>query len=74
MGSEIAGVVARPKLEAVIIALKDAGIFKGGEVGIARSYLKFRNDSLHADWANVQESQVQSCIVFIEVLLVKHFS
>lgn len=35
---------------------------------------KTRNDSLHADWANVQHSQVQSCIGFIEPLLVKHFS
>jgi hypothetical protein len=74
MGLELAGVVGRPKLEEVLTALKNAGIFKGGEVGIAQSYLKFRNDSLHADWANVQKSQVQSCTAFIEALLVKHFS
>jgi hypothetical protein len=74
MGSELAGVVGRPKLEEVVTALKTAGILKGGEVGIAQSYLKFRNDSLHADWSKVQKSQVQSCIAFIEALLVKHFS
>lgn len=74
MGSEMAGVIGRPKLEEVISGLKTAGILKGGEVAIAQSYLKFRNDSLHADWANVQKSQIQSCIAFIEVLLVKHFS
>jgi hypothetical protein len=74
MGSELAGVVGRPKLEEVLTALKTAGILKGGEVGTAQSYLKFRNDSLHADWAKVQKSQVQSCTAFIEALLIKHFS
>jgi hypothetical protein len=74
MGSELAGVVGRPKLEEVLTALKNAGILKGGEVGTAQSYLKFRNDSLHADWAKVQKPQIQSCIAFIEALLAKHFS
>jgi hypothetical protein len=74
LGGELAGVVGRPKLDEVITALKNAGILKGGAVGTAQSYLKFRNDSLHAHWANVQRSQVQSCIAFIEALLVKHFS
>jgi len=74
MGSELAAVRGRPKLEEVITALKDAAILKGGEVGTALSYLKFRNDSLHADWANVQRSQVESCMAFVEALLVKHFS
>ncbi len=74
MGSEMAGVAGRPKLEQVIIALKDAGVLKGGEVGTAQSYLKFRNDSLHANWANVEKPVIQSCIAFIEGLLVKHFS
>jgi hypothetical protein len=74
MGSELADVQGRPKLEEVLNSLKSARVLKGGEVGTAQSYLKFRNDSLHADWANVQKSQVQSCIAFVEVLLVKHFS
>jgi len=74
MGSELAGVVGRPKLEDVLIALKNAGITKGGEVGTAQSYLKFRNDSLHADWANVSRAQVESCTAFIEAMLLKHFS
>ena len=74
MGTELAGVTGRPKLEEVITALKNGGVLKGGEVGTAQSYLKFRNDSLHADWAKVQLTQVQSCIAFIEALLVKHFS
>jgi hypothetical protein len=69
MGSELAGVVGRPKLEEVLTALKN-GVLKGGEVGTAQSHLKFRNDSLHADWPKVQKSQVQSCIALIEALLV----
>jgi hypothetical protein len=74
MGSELAGVTGRPKLEEVLTALKNADVLKGGEVGTAQSYLKFRNDSLHADWTKVHKSQVQSCTAFIEALLVKHFS
>ncbi len=74
MGKSLAGVVGRPELQEVIVALKNADVLKGGQVGIAQSYLKFRNDSLHADWNKVDRSLVQSCIGFIEELLVKHFS
>lgn len=74
MGSEFAGVLGRPALQEVIITLKDKDVLKGGEPGTAQSYLKFRNDSLHADWANVQRTQVESCLAFVEALLVKHFS
>lgn len=74
MGSELARVAGRPKLEEVLTALKDAGILKGGEVGTAQSYLKFRNDSLHAHWANVSRAQVESCTSFVEAMLAKHFS
>jgi hypothetical protein len=74
MGSELAGVTGRPRLDDLLTALKEAGILKGGEIGVAQSYLKFRNDSLHADWANVQRSQIESCVAFVESLLLKHFS
>jgi hypothetical protein len=74
MGEEFAGVTGRPKLEEVINALKTANVLKGGQVGTAQSYLKFRNDSLHADWKNVDRSQVESCLAFSEALVVKHFS
>ena len=74
MGEEFAGVTARPKLEEVITALKAANVLKGGQVATAQGYLKFRNDSLHADWKNVDISQVESCLSFIESLLLKHFS
>jgi hypothetical protein len=74
MGSELAGIVGRPNLEEVVTTLKNADILKGGEVATALSYLPFRNSSLHAHWEKVQKSQVQSCIAFIEALLVKHFS
>lgn len=74
MGEEFASVTGRPKLEDVINALKSAEVLKGGQVGTALSYLQFRNDSLHADWNKVDRSQVESCIAFIEALLLKHFS
>ncbi len=49
MGSEIAGITDRPKLEKVINILKEKEMLKGGEPNLAQGYLKFRNDSLHAD-------------------------
>jgi hypothetical protein len=73
MGEEFAGVTGRPDLQGVIIALKNQNVLKGGEVGTAQSYLKFRNDSLHADWNNVSRSLVESCLAFVEGLLLKHF-
>ena len=74
MGTEFAGVTTRPKLEEVINTLKQRDVLKGGEATTALGYLKFRNDSLHADWAKVERTQVASCLAFVEALLVKHFS
>jgi hypothetical protein len=74
MGEDFASVTGRPKLEDVVSRLKSRDVLKGGQVGTALSYLRFRNDSLHADWAKVDRSQVESCLVFVESLLSKHFS
>jgi hypothetical protein len=74
LGSDFGGVSSRPSLQDVITVLKEKSVLKGGEPTTALSYLKFRNDSLHADWSNVQRSQVESCQAFVEALLVKHFS
>ncbi len=74
MGLEFAGVAGRPSLQDVITALKDASVLKGGEIGTAQSFLKFRNDSLHADWTNVSRAQIESCIGLVDTLLVKNFS
>ena len=61
------------KLQDVITALKDSGILQGPQVGIAISYLKFRNDSLHAQWTNIGRESVVSVLGFVEQLLLKHF-
>jgi hypothetical protein len=74
MAVELAHVEGRPSMQDIVTALKDAEVLKGGEIGTAQSFLKFRNDSLHADWPNVSRVQVESCIAFIDAMLVKHFS
>ena len=74
MGREFSGVLDRPKLESVINSLKDAAVLQGGSVTTAQSYLKFRNDALHADWDKVDRPLIGSAIGFIEGLLLKHFS
>ena len=63
----------RPALLDVVIGLKNKNVLKGGEVGTAQSYLKFRNDSLHADWKNVSRSQIESCLAFVESLISEAF-
>lgn len=74
LGAEKAQVVGRPDLSAVVSALKDVGVFKGATTTIALSYLKFRNDSLHADWNGITAAGVESCLAFVQGLLVEHFS
>jgi hypothetical protein len=61
-------------MQDVVAGLKDAGVLKGGEIGTAQSFLKSRNDSLHADWLNVGRAQVEPCAAFVDAMLVKHFS
>ncbi len=74
MGSEFASVTDRRDLQDVIGAVKAAGVLNGGEPTTALGYLRFRNDSLHADWSKVERSQIESCVAFMEQLLIKHFS
>jgi hypothetical protein len=74
MGRELAGVMGRDDLDDVIGALKRAGILQAPQLGIAVSYLKFRNDALHADWAKIDRAAVHSVLGFVEQLLLKHFS
>ena len=62
------------KLQDVITELKNKAVLQGPQVGIANSYLKFRNDSLHAQWENVGRESVVSVLGFVEQLLLKHFS
>ena len=73
MGSELAGVQDRPDLQDVIIELKKEQILEGPQIAIAQSYLKFRNDALHADWDKIERSSIQSILGFVEQLLLKHF-
>ena len=74
MGEELAGMTARPALHEVVSLLKNVSVLKGSEVHTANGYLKFRNDSLHADWKNVDRFQIEGCTLFVESLLGKHFS
>ena len=74
MGEVLASVQERPKLEEVVSALKKAGVLQGASVATAVGFLKFRNDALHADWADLKPDVVSSCISFVDHLLLQHFS
>ena len=72
LGSSI-GVVAQEGLADVLHKLKDAGVIQSPQVGIAQSYLSFRNHALHANWDKVERASIQSVLGFVEQLLIKHF-
>jgi hypothetical protein len=69
-----AGVAGRPKLHVVLEGVRSAGLLQGAQVGIAQSYLKFRNDALHADWGGIDRTGTESLLGFVEQMLLKHFS
>jgi uncharacterized protein YutE (UPF0331/DUF86 family) len=68
------GLPHHEKLADVVTALKEEDVLQGSQVGIAQSYLSFRNRALHAKWAEVDRPEVASVLGFTEALLVKHFS
>jgi len=74
MGRDLAGIMGRDDLNEVIEGLKKAGVLVAPQLGIAISYLKFRNDALHADWAKIARESVHSVLGFVEQLLLKHFA
>jgi len=73
MGTEFAGVMGRDDLSHVIDALKKAAVLQPPQLGIALSYLNFRNRALHANWEQIDRSAVNSVLGFVEQLLLKHF-
>ena len=73
MGAEFAGVIGRDDLSKVIEALKKAGVLQAPQLGIALSYLSFRNHALHAEWEKIERESVHSALGFVEQLLLKHF-
>ncbi len=74
MGTELAGISNKPKLEKVQNILKEKDLLRGSEVSALAGFLKFRNDALHADWDHIEKTTVHSCLSFVEQLLLKHFS
>jgi hypothetical protein len=74
MGKSFAGVIGQDDLSNVLAKLKDAGVIQSPQVGIAQSYLSFRNHALHANWDKIEKESIHSVLGFVEQLLLKHFS
>lgn len=74
MGESLASVEGRPNLSEVLNALKRSKVLDGAPFSTAQSYLKFRNDALHADWAKLDTSVTVSCLAFTESLLIRYFA
>jgi hypothetical protein len=74
MGATLAGVIGEDDLSDVLKRLKDAGAIQSPQVGIAQSYLSFRNQALHANWDKIERESIHSVLGFVEQLLLKHFA
>jgi hypothetical protein len=62
------------KLQDVITELKNESLLKGSQVGIANSYLNFRNNALHAQWEKIERESVASVLGFCEQLMLKEIA
>lgn len=74
LAREHAGLIGQDNLAGVIVRLRDAQVLVAPQLGIATSYLKFRNDALHADWNGIEPASVASVLAFVEALLLQHFA
>ena len=72
--ADLRGGKTTEKLADVLIWLKDMGVLQGSEVGIAQSYLSFRNRALHAKWDEVHLPSVESVLAFTEQIILKNFT
>jgi hypothetical protein len=61
------------KLADIITELKNRQVLQGPQVGIAQSYLGFRNKALHAGWSQIERPSVYSVLAFTEQLILAHF-
>lgn len=66
------GTPHQDKLVDVLTDLKAANVLQGAEVGIAQSYLGFRNKALHAKWSEVDRPAVHAVLAFTAQLILKH--
>jgi uncharacterized protein YutE (UPF0331/DUF86 family) len=71
--ADLNGLPQDEKLADVLTALKSAGVLQGAEVGIAQSYLGFRNKALHARWNEVDLPAVQAVLAFTEQIILQRF-
>jgi hypothetical protein len=74
MGNTLVGGIGQDDLADVLNKLKTSQVILGPQVGIAQSYLSFRNHALHANWDKIERESVHSVLGFVEQLLLKHFS
>jgi hypothetical protein len=72
--SNLKGLGDHEKLMDVLTTLKSALVLQGSEVGIAQSYLHFRNQALHARWGSVDRPAVESVLAFTEQIILKHLT
>jgi hypothetical protein len=74
LGALYCRIRTRESLPDILTSLKDAGVFKGSQVGVVQSHFQFRNDAMHADWNKIDAVAVRTVLSMVQELLLKHFS
>ena len=62
------------RLQDVLIELKNKEILQGTQIGIANSYLNFRNNAMHAQWDKIERESIASVLGFVEQVLIRYFA
>ncbi len=66
--------VSDKTMDAIVGALKSAGLVQGAQKSLLDVMPRIRNHAMHADWAKISEADVGSVIGFVETFLQTKFS
>jgi hypothetical protein len=61
-------------LSQIIAALKSARVIGGNQAAMLTGMQRIRNAAMHANWQEINDSEVRTLIVFVEGLIGLHFS
>jgi hypothetical protein len=65
--------VDEKELSAVVNALKSKSFFKGAQHKIVTSFVRLRNNAMHANWERISKPDVESLVAFMKSFTLEHF-
>jgi hypothetical protein len=65
--------VENKELSAVVNALKSKSFFQGAQHKVVSSFVKLRNNAMHANWDRVAKPEVEGLVAFVKSFAIEHF-